>query len=101
MRRLRGGTFLREHEPTREIKTRDAGEAERWRGSADNVALEVWDVVDRAPKRNVSENLTLAKRANAAEVGTTHTFPLDATVVGVSRRARVLRFGRPEQEMDV
>lgn len=86
MRRLRGGTFLREHETTREIKTAHVA----WRAKScpeDNVALEVWDVVDRAPKRNVSENLTLAKRANAAEVGTTHTFPLDATVVDVYRGA--------------
>lgn len=47
MRRLRGGTFLREHETTREIKTAHVA----WRAKScpeDNVALEVWDVVDRS-----------------------------------------------------
>lgn len=86
LRRLRGGTFLHEYAPTREIKTAHVA----WRAKScpeDNVALEVWDVVDRAPKRSVSENLTLAKRASAAESGTTHTFPLDATVVDVYRGA--------------
>lgn len=83
LRRLRGGTFQATYETTREIKTAHVA----WRAKScpeDNVALEVWDVVDRAPKRNVSENLTLAKNANAAAEGS-HTFPLDATMVDVYR----------------
>lgn len=85
LRRLRGGTFQATYETTKEIKTAHVA----WRAKScpeDNVALEVWDVVDRAPKRNVSENLTLAKKANAATEGA-HTFPLDATMVDVYRGA--------------
>lgn len=85
LRRLRGGTFVATYETTKEIKTAHVS----WRAKScpeDNVALEVWDVVDRAPKRSVSENLTLAKKANAANEGA-HTFPLDATVVDVYRGA--------------
>ena len=85
LRRLRGGTFVAEYEQTKEIKTAHVS----WRAKScpeDNVALEVWDVVDRAPKRAVSENLTLAAKAQAASSGQ-HTFPLDATVVDVYRGA--------------
>jgi len=32
----------------------------------DNIMLEVWDVVDKASKRAVSESLTLAHRGEAA-----------------------------------
>ena len=85
LRRLRGGNFIAEYEQTREIKTAHVS----WRAKScpeDNVALEVWDVVDRAPKRAVSENLTLAASAQSATPGQ-HTFPLDATVVDVYRGA--------------
>ena len=85
LRRLRGGNFQATYEQTREIKTAHVS----WRAKScpeDNVALEVWDVVDRAPKRAVSDNLTLAAKASAASEGQ-HTFPLDATVVDVYRGA--------------
>lgn len=85
LRRLRGGTFIAEYTPTKEIKTAHVA----WRAKScpeDNVVLEVWDVVDKAPKRTVSESLTLAKKVDAAESGR-HTFPLDATVVDVYQGA--------------
>jgi hypothetical protein len=52
--------------------------------------LEVWDVVDKASKRNISESLTLARKGDA-ESGT-HTFPLDATVIDVYRNAHAVLF---------
>ena len=85
LRRLRGGTFVAAYETTKEIKTAHVS----WRAKScpeDVVALEVWDVVDKAPKRDVSDNLTLAKKASAAGSGA-HTFPLDATVMDVYRGA--------------
>ena len=68
-----------DYTPTPEIKTAHplAGALE----PEDNVMLEVWDVVDRARKRGVSESLTLAHKGDA-EAGQ-HTFPLDATMVDV------------------
>ena len=61
LRRLRGGTFVPEYNPTPEIKTAHI----QWtaRGSPeDNIMLEVWDVVDKASRRDISESLTLAHK---------------------------------------
>ena len=89
LRRLRGGTFLPDYMPTSEIKTAHIP----WQARSspeDNVMLEVWDVVDRASKRDVSESLTLAHKGDA-EAGQ-HTFPLDATVVDVYQNCHAAVF---------
>jgi GTPase SAR1 family protein len=82
LRRLRGGTFIPDYVPTPEIKTAHI----QWTARSspeDNVMLEVWDVVDKASKRKISDSLTLANaNRDDAESGQ-HTFPLDATVVDV------------------
>ena len=44
--------------------------------------LEVWDVIDKASKRAISESLTLAHNVDETAEGR-HTFPLDATMVDV------------------
>jgi len=89
LRRLRGGTFVPEYAPTPEIKTAHIP----WQARSspeDNVMLEVWDVVDRARKRDVSESLTLAHKGDA-EAGQ-HTFPLDATMVDVYQNCHAAVF---------
>jgi GTPase SAR1 family protein len=89
LRRLRGGTFVPEYTPTAEIKTAHIP----WQARSspeDNVMLEVWDVVDRARKRDVSESLTLAHKGDA-EAGQ-HTFPLDATMVDVYQNCHAAVF---------
>ena len=89
LRRLRGGTFLPDYTPTPEIKTAHIP----WQARSspeDNVMLEVWDVVDRARKRDVSESLTLAHKGDA-EAGQ-HTFPLDATMVDVYQNCHAAVF---------
>ena len=89
LRRLRGGTFLPDYMPTSEIKTAHIP----WQARSspeDNVMLEVWDVVDRARKRDVSESLTLAHKGDA-EAGQ-HTFPLDATMVDVYQNCHAAVF---------
>ena len=100
MRRLRGGTFIPEYTPTPEIKTSHI----KWTARSspeDNVMLEVWDVVDKAAKRAVSDALkTMAHdgaRASeshvmmgAKEGG--HTYPLDASVIDVYKGAHAAVF---------
>jgi len=89
LRRLRGGTFVPDYTPTPEIKTAHIP----WQARSspeDNVMLEVWDVVDRARKRDVSESLTLAHKGDA-EAGQ-HTFPLDATMVDVYQNCHAAVF---------
>lgn len=82
LRRLRGGTFVPDYVPTPEIKTAHIPWTAR-SSPEDTVMLEVWDVVDKASKRKVSDSLTLANaNRDDAESGR-HTFPLDATVVDV------------------
>ena len=89
LRRLRGGTFVPEYTPTAEIKTAHIP----WQARSspeDNVMLDVWGVVDRARKRDVSESLTLAHKGDA-EAGQ-HTFPLDATMVDVYQNCHAAVF---------
>ena len=82
LRRLRGGTFVPDYVPTPEIKTAHIPWTAR-SSPEDTVMLEVWDVVDKASKRKISDSLTLANaNCDDAESGR-HTFPLDATVVDV------------------
>ena len=82
LRRLRGGTFVPDYVPTPEIKTAHIPWTAR-SSPEDTVMLEVWDVVDKASKRKISDSLTLANaNRDDAESGR-HTFPLDATVVDV------------------
>ena len=89
LRRLRGGTFVPEYAPTPEIKTAHIP----WQAPLEPGGqrdLEVWDVVDRARKRDVSESLTLAHKGDA-EAGQ-HTFPLDATMVDVYQNCHAAVF---------
>ena len=81
LRRLRGGTFQPDYNPTPEIRTAHV----QWQARSnpeDNIMLEVWDVIDKASKRAISESLTLAHNVDETEEGR-HTFPLDATMVDV------------------
>ena len=94
LRRLRGGDFLKEYKPTDEIKTAHV----EWKAKGsmrDEIMLEVWDVVDKANARKLSESLTLAHRhgvmTGQIEEGA-HTFPLDATVVDVYQNAHAAIF---------
>ena len=89
LRRLRGGSFVSEYTPTPEIRTAHIP----WQARSspeDNVMLEVWDVVDKARTRDVSESLTLAHKGDAPSG--THTFPLDATQVDVYRNCHAAVF---------
>ena len=81
LRRLRGGTFQPDYNPTPEIRTAHV----QWQARSnpeDNIMLEVWDVIDKASKRAISESLTLAHNVDETAEGR-HTFPLDATMVDV------------------
>ncbi|MDA9098648.1 hypothetical protein N9L76_06915 [bacterium] len=89
LRRLRGGSFIPGYTPSPEIKTAHI----QWQARSspeDNVMLEVWDVVDKASKRDVSESLTLAHKGEA-ESGQ-HTFPLDATMIDVYQNCHAAVF---------
>ena len=101
LRRLRGGDFISEYNPTSEIKTAHV----EWKAKGslrDEIMLEVWDVVDKANARKISESLTLAHRAalmngpvgeaNGGIEEGAHTFPLDATMVDVYSNAHAAIF---------
>ena len=52
LRRLRGGTFQPDYNPTPEIRTAHV----QWQARSnpeDNIMLEVWDVIDKASKRAI------------------------------------------------
>ena len=101
LRRLRGGDFISEYAPTNEIKTAHV----EWKAKGslrDEIMLEVWDVVDKANARKISESLTLAHRAalmngpvgeaNGGIEEGAHTFPLDATMIDVYANAHAAIF---------
>ena len=101
LRRLRGGDFISEYQPTNEIKTAHV----EWKAKGslrDEIMLEVWDVVDKANARKISESLTLAHRAalmngpvgeaNGGIEEGAHTFPLDATMIDVYSNAHAAIF---------
>mmetsp|Transcript_33254 Transcript_33254/g.63848 ORF Transcript_33254/g.63848 Transcript_33254/m.63848 type:complete len:684 (-) Transcript_33254:566-2617(-) len=63
LRRLRGGTFLTEYEPSEEITTANVPWSSR-ENPGDRVKLEVWDVVDKAPPKKCADALYIERKGD-------------------------------------